>query len=847
MVNGLVSWLCTESFLLRGAVMRVCRKWLLSTVLGAGFLFSAGQGHAAQSIRMLQPDGGWAVSRIAAQANGNNSYCAMARRYGRNIILTIARNDQGETSVAIDFQKEIMSKGQNYNITLDAGHGQERSYDVKPVSGKAVVVRLGQDGFFFDALSRSGGMTASIGGESYNFSMPDIDQGQSDVMGCLADMAEPAAGDNADILVENRIEAETVMPATTSAIPAMPTSVAPPPLPVKEVSARGFPANESVARETEALREENMRLRNALERERRDFENKFMVQANTSSVAAEMGEKVRLMEVENDNLRQQLASVPSSLSAPAPVCPVLDRSAMESMAVELNALRDENSRLKMGAGDELAVLREENTRLRADVESLNFKLAELDSKAAAVLSGTEQAYVQKAENAQMVADIGHLQGRIEVLGAENAGLKQSLAVAQERAASAVQPAAQAQPQAPMTKDMVSIVHLRSIEEELRLVQVERDRLRKKMEGAAADREESVLGSIAGNNWNLEQATRRFNEAEREVRRLAVQLEQQRGQCTAEKKDIEYMLFDPQIAEQEQIAKLHNLEQELAAAKSANNDQELANLRFQVKEKDMELASLRNNLTEVRQQVARAPVAYTAPPLLEQRASIAAAPLPSMPIHQQPIQQQQVQQQEMAARFDASTLAQIAPAAGGAGDYRTEIRQPVAAAVMPAPVRGVTLGVTGIASVTDMGAFLRQAGIDAHGGVNKVNRPTNDFVAYSWDAAGLFGSAEVYAMQGHDKFADLVNRYLSRTEGRCEGTFGAAPVIDSSAGSSVMAQGFEIACISDSVSASASVVFFVKDNQFVAVAHEAPVEGMDVAMDMRDRIFSALMQGHVALR
>ena len=74
-------------------------------------------------------------------------------------------------------------------------------------------------------------------------------------------------------------------------------------------------------------------------------------------------------------------------------------------------------------------------------------------------------------------------------------------------------------------------------------------------------------SVSSDNWNLERATMRYNEAERQIKRLGRQLQAARQQCTSEKQELETMLFDPKVTEQSQLAKLSAMEQELASAQS----------------------------------------------------------------------------------------------------------------------------------------------------------------------------------------------------------------------------------------------------------------------------------------
>ncbi len=76
-----------------------------------------------------------------------------------------------------------------------------------------------------------------------------------------------------------------------------------------------------------------------------------------------------------------------------------------------------------------------------------------------------------------------------------------------------------------------------------------------------------ITSVSSDNWNLERATMKFNEAERQILRLGRQLQTQRAQCDMEKTELETMLFDPKLTDQQQRATLSSLEGELDATKA----------------------------------------------------------------------------------------------------------------------------------------------------------------------------------------------------------------------------------------------------------------------------------------
>lgn len=86
-------------------------------------------------------------------------------------------------------------------------------------------------------------------------------------------------------------------------------------------------------------------------------------------------------------------------------------------------------------------------------------------------------------------------------------------------------------------------------------------------------------SLETPDWNLEKATMRFQEAERQLKDLGQKLQRERTQCQMEKKELETMLFDPQITQERQIAELAALEDE-----NAKLQDELVNQRMRYEER-----------------------------------------------------------------------------------------------------------------------------------------------------------------------------------------------------------------------------------------------------------------------
>ncbi len=962
--------------------MRI-RNLLLSSVMcgGVALVSSASWSQTAPKVT-YKPQGEWAVTRMAAKSAGKAPYCTMARRFGNNVILTFAQNGNNETSVAMDFQPKTLAKGQSYYVTLDPGANEKRAFDVTPVSDKAMVIRLGADSKFHDALSQSGVLNVDVAGLQFEFSLPDMAKGHQDLSGCVTSIVEPAAGEvskpvskPAELKPVEMAQADTSSPITRRAsddilaapITNKPMANAPVPVLHKEAPPAMAPvvtpppmAMANGNNEAESLREENLRLKNALERERREYEDRFMRESSGSSQVSEVMEKLKLLEKENSDLKYQLADARSM----APKAGVVSKA---DTPVSSCAPADP----KLGA--EMSTLREENARLKADIAAQKTAMVQLEMQA-----GQAKADGGKVAEGGVVS---RLQARIEELATQNSKLQSDLMSAQASAKTAANVSADGS---------ISISQLRSVEAQLQSVEKERDTLRSQIEKMGDSKEEGLL-KLSGSDWNLEQATRRYNEAEREIRRLGSQLEQARTQCTAEKKEIEYMLFDPEIATQQQISKLMTLEAEVNASKDAlaKKDSELAKRDGEIngrimeyeqkiskleaeghksKAAEAELAALRNELSVAKQSAAeqisiaqrRAQDSAAEVAIAQRQAQEAAAAQVAaaqkraddqIAALQSQIQAQKVavandmtaqiakvnaEKEQMAqrialleaeknkmqnaegerlalkervsalegekAQLEARAAAAVQPAAGtpravvqevnvasvpavspqsvlaepigapislrpGQVSSRVEPPAPVALApksAIPAdtfqPTQGVVAPVvqalapqapvvapvaapvSNLITADALSGQLRQAGLALTGNVKKIDKASGpSSVSYSWDASGLFGSAEQKQMANAEQFQTLVNQYLDKTKSRCAGDFAASPV-PTMPSAGVQVASYEIACISpDGNGATAALAFYGKNGLFTTVAHEASMETMDMAMDARDRVLASVVK------
>lgn len=410
--------------------MRI-RPFLSSTALATALLtlgFAAPDAFA-QKAAMLNPASGWAVTRIANAAGGGD-YCALARKFERETVVTIARNMQNEVSLAIDFQRPRLDSAKAMAVTLDPGAGQQRVYQVTPVSGSAFVVRMGQDAPFFSALEKTGYLRVEAGAQSFSFNINDIDAGQTKLDACVVALVAPAAGD----------EAPEMAAAGAGAQPSASVSYK------QDVN--------GLRRQLQELKEENLRLTKLLEGGAPITPEPQAVAAATAmpDQSAALGARIAALESENEALRVDLAQVKNSNKLttirPNPLNEVdgAAQSKAEALQAELERLKTENAKLQQIAeasgadGGAMAGLAAENRRLQEQIDQagggdMAVRVAELENQNAELKASLASA-------AAAGGSPGAGEQALAALKAENEKLKQSIAQQETAQAMAADTAAQ---------------------------------------------------------------------------------------------------------------------------------------------------------------------------------------------------------------------------------------------------------------------------------------------------------------------------------------------------------------------------------------------------------------------
>lgn len=580
------------------------KKYLASTLLAGSLIFGVPMHNPAHGQdKAMEPQSSWSISKVDRSTQGGNSYCTLSRQYDDGVVLSLGRNTAEEYSLAIDFQKQKFEKDKALKINLQPGPGKLRAYDMLPASEKAVVVRLGWDEGFFDTLNQSQAMRVKIGEESYSFAIPQIAKGQADLEDCMEELktaSKPQSAPSTAAATKDVLDAE---PVKTS----------------KDFSAGRVNGEEIAALKSDVDTQEKKVLqdfaRSMSDQERTESgaktksninksEGKQIASAEPKKAARPDSDAIINPDRKLTNPGKSLAELapaagnaaddmnikfvpdvaPAAKPSPAKVAsnitPLMSGEAEPENGLELataeraaksapvndKAAAEHAKKLKE-AEARLASMETENAALLekmkkaddrpADTADTNVMKAQLEQANARIKTLQEEVQSARSESAAKpdAADVHEVKTKADELAIKNKQLEESLRQAQTRIAETA-----------INTETRSLKTIADLQLKLDAAQKDSVNIAKKLEETNQKTENNKLAMVSG-NWDLEQATKRFTEADRELRRMAQQLEKEKMSCNREKSEIEQMLFDPAVAEQKQIEKLVMMQDQLETAQA----------------------------------------------------------------------------------------------------------------------------------------------------------------------------------------------------------------------------------------------------------------------------------------
>lgn len=536
--------------------------------------------------------------------------------------------------------------------------------------------------------------------------------------------------------------------------------------------------------------------------------------------------KVKALEEEN---RKQAMAVASAMSAakttmtPLPDAPT--EKEVRELQKKLAEVQAENAKLKASPAQVATSASSASTEVVAKLEAENKTL----SDKIALLEQTAGANAAKPEA------LAAVEAKAKELAIKNEQLEDTLRKAQVRIAEAA-----------LNTESKSLKQIADLEAKLEAAKNDNMKLAKDLDDTKLKMENKQLSMVSG-DATLVSATKRYNEAEREIRRLGLQVEKAKETCSVEKAQIENMLFDPAVADEKQIERLHALEAENAALKaggtgmvvnaSAGDESEQVRL-LQENLQGMKAANdefnaqneiLRQETERLRLQLAEAQenggaradrVASSNIRMEELKRELALKDKQNLTYHNQLVA---MQKQKGKGGSDADTMNDILPSAG------TVISSAV---VGPVNDKNVNYGKGNLEKVFKKAGLSVGSLTKASGGMGMTGADN-----YGWSDSKVKGVASVKSI-GNGNFTKMVDQYIAAKKKSCGGDFASMPSNASSKGGKTISL-YEVACVGAAESVSSSLLFYEDQGRFVAISNDIEAADMDIAMDSRDKLASAV--------
>lgn len=874
---------------------------LMGSVFTVGISVSAGAATNA---------GAWVTTKVDKAAL---PYCAVSRKID-NVAVTVGRTAKGQSSLALEFSADELDPKKVYKVELRPGNANKIEMESRPINARTFVFNFDTVVDLDAAFDEKPALMMRYDNVSSTFSIGGWDQAGKDLSACLSSLTPPAApvktaSAPAALPDKGQKDVKNEMAAGAEKSAEKPVSVEP--LPRETVVP--LPA-----RTGNALEQAQEELRQA-----KDNLNTLRAAQAADASAAVTGEAQKVKEnlpVKTMATGADQKALMNELAAKQVADQKNGIALADTLKAQIKSLEDKNKKLESDlvaangkAAAEIAAAAQgtaaaRNSELASksqEIEILKGDLAKLQNDRAALQGEYNALQDQAAKGASMGKELAALQTRLQTMEEEKATLKAQLLSAMDkpkepgvddlrrRLEALTEENVKLRADLAASKDSgdtkISVAAERPLRVQLRDLQAENSALRAReteltnlMEGRQKNIEKDMLAAVKGDN-GMEQAIRRYQEAEREVQRLSLTLRAERSKCASDKKEIEYMLFDPKIANDGQIALLNSLEDQIATLKADQKKGTEGTTVACVPPGNVDaapLAAIPEKLDSSKKMDTNdtsAPVAVSPKPALPANAKTdlkptplqtATAPAPATPTRQPvPLSAEtllsagkekgtapQIANGPVPAPVTApmQTLLQTPPLPTPVAVQNTAADQlPKTRAVMPAPTAVLTVpAMTNeapiVAQSADMEgerltALLKQAGVAIAAPIARAQQnPFGAQVAYRWETdvlAGLFVNRASVPVKDFD---GVVSGEIQKLKSKCKGDFAATNAAEQKS-SALSYVSYDAACISGANSTSAALLFYQDGKGMHIISHEAAPDDMGAAMDARDRLADAIKE------
>jgi|GEM_PF-5345031 len=747
----------------------------------------------AQKGVMFSSKGVWATKDLASSKKGASPYCLVAMPFSKNTIFTIAENKSGDMSLAFDFGGGYFDPSVTASVVLDSGEGWQRSFRVRPRSSKAIVIKLGDDPDFMEALVRTGLLRLEIEGQSLSFRLDDIDKGRKKLSECLDGVIFiSSSGDVSDIHQENKAYAHN--------------------------DGKPFPGIQSQS-DVDVQKVVDMR--------------DSMV-SNASSIV-ETADAVDSVMDSSSDMSHMLDHLPSSegvsvdqLSCQEHESLVYQVKCLESQLAEaLEKKKAAEDRYLKALDDSKVqtVLNNKNHQTVQEFSEVNdstqSELAYIEEREAISTELSHSEYMALQESYEIMqmnlqlaeANVESLARRLEVAEVEH---QKSLELSNLKSMEADQKMLAFLNE----KEKVTVLEAGNRELKSRIRDLEQDykilltKVEEKSKSIDSLKVENIDGTLKARS-DLDVA---FDESvsDMEVETVVARLE---DRSVSEEKNL-----DSAVGMTESL-KNFGLDRDSIQGDDASSDvvtqaQTLERALIHDLEKDSDVT----------------PIMASKP-----NARISRSANKSSLMREEDVGGVDELLVVTLPTIDEGGVSKIGRISEDVFEESSDLTSVLDVDEMsPAMVESSASTSTLREYARDtIGKVLQTADIIPAGAVNYVEQVSSEaYQAYEWRTDKVFGSAEQRYLRAETQFDDGVLAYLENVESRCNGDFAVVPF--SSVGDlDNRVDSYEVACVGKDASSAATIVFYEDAGKFTVVAHESSFADIKSAMDIRDRLIDTI--------
>ena len=813
---------------------------------------NGGQAPSAYAQQSKKPDpieaqkkGDWVIARL----DNHGGLCSVVRPFESNgTVLTFGKMPNGEYSIAFDVRKPDFNPSTSYNVSLQAGIGQVRSFIAKPVSKQVIVMNLGQDKRFFEALKTDQSFRVNINTKNYTYTLSEWSTAYNALESCSLGKELKTQS----VQQANKIDTPAINNTVQSSHGRKQNSqkhiaLKPPRKPVQLI-AKKFAANESstnnAATETDVTQKIWLEPVHAKEEILKDEKetDKLLRHAERQINLSQFSDKFSAKKKNTQRNFIEKSAV-KELLPQNNLSPVVKEQAQSADIGKLRVLQERVLELE-GYNEELEKQLAGFRDSSVDSKSITTTLEPVMEQTTAPGSQDKlaQAINRYEQSEKEVLRIGRLlrEERQSCLNSQPEGLPQS-SRAQGGNANQCERYREAEAEAAALKK--------------RFAQSEKIAISMKAKMANMEGQITTLqATLKKNETELNREKARLAQAKESLTRADTTIAelQKRG----ERYEQSPLNADNVGASAEQVKVIGGLEKKVSLLEKrsekyrtrisfleqrlneerTNYDSQIARLNSEVVALNYKVKTQREAVVEVKRQAESRAASIGSEEILQ--SNLVQPPGPSSE-PSEPSEPKssagKVSAIEPASRIASNTI-KLSPDTVQDDDNVNNTATQLAA-VRSLGQKSALKKDDVIPSVTiqDISSLLDVAGVQTQGVQETETFSEKVESAYSWRSGSVEGYAEVSTIGGaSEDFRRHIEDYVFTARSRCPGEFASVPL---SRLPNLIAH--DMACVSGMGDTTSSVLFYLKNGRFLTISHEADVEGIDIAMDVRDRILQSL--------